>query len=126
MTKMDNLCLIYSHRYCSYFLRDQQCPNRYDCVYMHSISKDHEYYYLNNHKNGTDDQKNSILNVLRKYKKEFFNYTTTHNKSDVLKTVFPCISKTIFDLNHIFTNEIGIPDESSNFHYFVNFSLVFF
>ena len=102
-------------RYCSYFLRDQLCPNRYECVYLHSISKDHEFYYLNTHKNGTEDQKIAILNVLRKYKKDFVNYASCFNKAEVLKTVFPSLSKINLDLNQIFNNESTVIDELSIF-----------
>jgi len=80
---------------------------------LHSLSKDHEYYYLNTHKNGTEDQKISILNVLRKYKKEFGNYISSFKKSDAPKTVFPSISKIILDLNQFFINETTVIDELS-------------
>lgn len=88
------------------------CPNRYECVYLHSISKDHEYYYLNNHKNGTEDQRNSLLTVLRKYKKDFNNYTTINSKVDLPKTIFPSLMKIVGDLNKIFFTETNNEEPS--------------
>ncbi|KAL4442839.1 hypothetical protein ABPG74_010728 [Tetrahymena malaccensis] len=63
-------------KYCSYFLKKQDCPNIPDCLYLHSYEKDDDYFskdeMLSNKNIFIDQQKIAIKHV-KKYIPEILN-----------------------------------------------------
>ncbi|KAL4493471.1 hypothetical protein ABPG72_007479 [Tetrahymena utriculariae] len=86
-------------KYCSYFLKQQECPNLPDCLYLHSFGKDKEFFQKDeatSNKNIFIDQQKMAIKNIQKYIPDLVkikNTPVTYNS--VLPTPLSVIEKLI-------------------------------